>query len=80
VKPEDTFIPRQQLGKQVSAATDTQVTTEELLGTMFYIWSMQSGSLHFITSLYETINIYKGPLLMQACAAGYVITYVTTPK
>jgi hypothetical protein len=43
VGPEETSIARQWIGKQVSAETDTQVTTEELLGTMFTIWSVQSG-------------------------------------
>jgi hypothetical protein len=37
VEPEQTSIARQQLGKQVSAATDTQATIEELFGTMFSI-------------------------------------------
>jgi hypothetical protein len=37
------FTARQQLGKQVSTATDTQATREELLGMMFSVWSMQSG-------------------------------------
>jgi hypothetical protein len=35
VKSEETSFARQQLGKQVSVATDTQTTIEELLGTMF---------------------------------------------
>jgi hypothetical protein len=43
MEPEDTIIRKQRLGKQVSAATDTQATIEELLGTMFYIRSVQSG-------------------------------------
>jgi hypothetical protein len=34
---------RQQLGKQVSVATDTQATREKLLGTMFSIRSVQIG-------------------------------------
>jgi hypothetical protein len=40
---EETSIARQRLGKEVSAATDTQGTIEELLGTIFSVWSMQSG-------------------------------------
>jgi hypothetical protein len=32
-----------QRGKQASAATDTQVTVEELSGTMFSIRSVKSG-------------------------------------
>jgi hypothetical protein len=34
MEPEETFISRQRLRKQVSAATDTHAPTEELLGTM----------------------------------------------
>jgi hypothetical protein len=40
VEPEDMFIARQRLGKQVSAATDTQPNIEDLLGTVFSIRSM----------------------------------------
>jgi hypothetical protein len=36
-------IARQRLGKQVSAATHTQETIEELFGTMFCIRSVQRG-------------------------------------
>jgi hypothetical protein len=43
MEPEDTSIARQRLNKQVSAATDTQATTDESLGTMFSIQSVQSG-------------------------------------
>jgi hypothetical protein len=43
VEPEETSIPRQQLGKEISAAVDTQATLEELLGTMFSIRSMQNS-------------------------------------
>jgi hypothetical protein len=43
VEPEETYIARQRLGKQVSAATGTQATIEELLGTMFSIRSVQGG-------------------------------------
>jgi hypothetical protein len=39
VGPE-TSIARQRLGKQISAATDTQATIEELLGTVFSIRSL----------------------------------------
>jgi hypothetical protein len=42
VEPEETSIARQRTGKEVSAATDTQKTTEELPG-MFSIQSVQSG-------------------------------------
>jgi hypothetical protein len=42
VETEVTSTARQQLGKQVSAATDTQATIDELLG-MFSIRSVQSG-------------------------------------
>jgi hypothetical protein len=41
VEPEETSITRQRLGEQVSAATDTQATIEELLRTMFHIRSVQ---------------------------------------
>jgi hypothetical protein len=34
----------QRLSKQVPAAVDTQAKIEELLGTMFSVWSMQSGN------------------------------------
>jgi hypothetical protein len=43
VGPEDTSIASKRCGKEVSAATDTQATTEEFLGTMFSIRSVQSG-------------------------------------
>jgi hypothetical protein len=43
VKPEETPIAKQRLGKQVSAAKDTQTTAEELLGTIFSVGSIQSG-------------------------------------
>jgi hypothetical protein len=38
----ETSIARERIGKQVSAATDTE-TIEELLGTMFSVRSVQSG-------------------------------------
>jgi hypothetical protein len=41
--PEEMSIARQRLGKQVSVATDTQTTREELLETVFSIRSMQSA-------------------------------------
>jgi hypothetical protein len=34
---EETYIVRQRLDKQVSAATGTQTTIEELLGTTFSV-------------------------------------------
>jgi hypothetical protein len=43
VEPEKTSIARQQLGKEVSAEMDTQVTIEKLLGTMFSVRFVQSG-------------------------------------
>jgi hypothetical protein len=43
VAPEETSIIRQLLGKQVSAATDTQATIEELFGKMFSIRSVKIG-------------------------------------
>jgi hypothetical protein len=43
VKSEEMSIAKQRLGKQVCAATDTQVTIEELFGRMFSIRSAQSG-------------------------------------
>jgi hypothetical protein len=43
VEPEETPFARQRLGKRVSTATDTQVTTEELLETVFSIRPVQSG-------------------------------------
>jgi hypothetical protein len=42
VEPEETSIVRQRFSKQLPAATDTQATIEELLGTMFPIQSVQS--------------------------------------
>jgi hypothetical protein len=42
VEPEETSVDRQRLGKQASAATDTQASIEELLGTIFSIQAMQS--------------------------------------
>jgi hypothetical protein len=44
VEPEETSIAGQRLGIEVSVATDMQATTEELLGMMFYVQSMQSGN------------------------------------
>jgi hypothetical protein len=43
VEPEDMFIARQRLGKQVSAATDTQPNIEELLGTTFSVRFVPRG-------------------------------------
>jgi hypothetical protein len=43
MEPEETSIARQWLGKQVFTATDMRATIEELLGTMFYLQSVQSG-------------------------------------
>jgi hypothetical protein len=43
VEPEETHIARQRLDKQISAATDTKATIEELLGMMFSIGSVPSG-------------------------------------
>jgi hypothetical protein len=43
VQPEESSIAIQRLGKQVSAATDTQATIEELLRTTFSVRSVQSG-------------------------------------
>jgi hypothetical protein len=37
VESQETSIARQLLGKQVSAATDTQTTIEELLETVFFV-------------------------------------------
>jgi hypothetical protein len=42
MEPEETSIPKQRLGKQVSAATDTEAIIEKLLETMFFIRSVQS--------------------------------------
>jgi hypothetical protein len=42
VDPEETSIATEQLGLQVSTATDTQPTTEELLGTIFSIRFVQN--------------------------------------
>jgi hypothetical protein len=42
VKPEETSIARQRLGKQVSTARDMRATIHELLGTMFSIRSVQN--------------------------------------
>jgi hypothetical protein len=43
VEQEETSTARQRLGKQVSAAMDTQVIIENLLGMMFSIQSVHSG-------------------------------------
>jgi hypothetical protein len=42
VGPEK-FTAKELICKQVSAVTDTQAIIEELFGTMFSIWSVQSG-------------------------------------
>jgi hypothetical protein len=39
----ETSNVRKRFGKQVSAATDTQATIEELLGMMFSLRSVQSN-------------------------------------
>jgi hypothetical protein len=39
VEPEETAVVRQWLNKHVSAATDIHSTTEELLETVFSMWS-----------------------------------------
>jgi hypothetical protein len=41
MEPDGTSIARQRFGTQVSAATNTQATTEGLLGTMLSIRSVQ---------------------------------------
>jgi hypothetical protein len=43
VETEKTFLARQWFAKHVSAAMDMQATREELLGTAFYIQSVQNG-------------------------------------
>jgi hypothetical protein len=43
VESEETPIAGQRLGKQVFAATDTQATIENLLGTMLSIRSVSRG-------------------------------------
>jgi hypothetical protein len=43
LEPEETSTATHRLGKEVSAATDTQATIENLLETVFSIWSLQSG-------------------------------------
>jgi hypothetical protein len=43
VEPGKRSIAKQRLDKQVSAAKDTQATTEELMEVMFSVRSMQSG-------------------------------------
>jgi hypothetical protein len=40
---KETSIARKRFCKQISAATDTQATIQELLGTMFSVRSLQSG-------------------------------------
>jgi hypothetical protein len=40
---EEMYIARQRLGRQVTAATNTQATTDELLGTIFSVQAVQSG-------------------------------------
>jgi hypothetical protein len=42
VEPEETIVAKQRLGKQISTATDIQVTIEKWLGTMFSIRSVQN--------------------------------------
>jgi hypothetical protein len=63
VEPEETSIARQRLDKQVSPTTDTQVTIEELLGTMFSFRSVQSrvqrDSDPRKTALARARSIYK---------------------
>jgi hypothetical protein len=44
VQPDEKSIARQRLDNEVSAATDTQATTEELLETIFSVRSVQSGN------------------------------------
>jgi hypothetical protein len=43
VQPQETPIARQRLDEEISAATDTLATIEELLGTLFSIRSLQHG-------------------------------------
>jgi hypothetical protein len=43
VEPEEKSMDRQRLSKEVSDERDTQATIKELLGTMLYIRSVQSG-------------------------------------
>jgi hypothetical protein len=44
MEPEETYIARQRLGKQVSAATNTQAAIEELFGTVFSVRPLRSGN------------------------------------
>jgi hypothetical protein len=67
VEPQETSIARQRLGKktqqqrlgkQTSAATDTQATMEKLLGRMFSVQSLQSGYKEFSREAVE-FQIFK---------------------
>jgi hypothetical protein len=40
VEPEETVVARQQLGKHMPAARNTNATTEELLNVVYSMWSV----------------------------------------
>jgi hypothetical protein len=64
---QQTAVSRQRISKQVSAATDTQVKIQELLGTMFSIWSVprvykknkgdRLSQLSFETPVFQGVNL-----------------------
>jgi hypothetical protein len=74
-EPQETPIARQRLSKQVFAATDTQATIEEFLGTMLSVRSVQNGnkgrelvnwgsnvSLNLAVAKLTTVQVTKLPL------------------
>jgi hypothetical protein len=40
VEPEQTAVARQRFGKHVPAATNTHAAIQELLDSVFYMWSV----------------------------------------
>jgi hypothetical protein len=70
MEPEEATIARQRLGKQVSEATDTEATIEELLGTMFSIRSVESGNKQKVQLRIAVGGDEKGSLKSETVKYG----------
>jgi hypothetical protein len=79
VAPEETYIARQRLGKHVSAATDTQAKIEEFLGTMFSIWSLQSGYKRRAVENIQSISGIPSEQLVESCEDGVELWDICQP-
>jgi hypothetical protein len=73
VEPEEMSFSRQRLGKQVSAATDTQATKEELLGTMFSVRSMRSSNKRTELVNWCSVGSWAAKRRLYVCCSETVI-------